>query len=153
MRALTKIVGASLAFATTPSVAVTTDPFAFRLELTPEEGPLDPAVEARKSLEWGTCVQGARTTRQSGTCQAEEFLRRNAELNHVWHVTLRGPSAANRRAFIAAQRKWVAARDPFCRKEADRYKGGTISPVIYGSCRVELTIRRTLWLESLKWPA
>ena len=58
--------------------------------------------------------------------------------------------AAKRRALIAAQRAWVARRDPFCREAADQYSGGTIMPVIDESCRVEVTIRRTIWLEKLR---
>jgi hypothetical protein len=54
---------------------------------------------------------------------------------------------------LNAQRKWIAARDPFCKAIADGFKGGTIAPVVYSDCRVEQTIRRTIWLEGLAAPA
>ena len=150
MRALTKLAFAALATIAVPCFAADNDTYTYKLELTSEEGPLDPAVEGRMSLDFGTCAHSAKTTLQSVNCQTAEFLRRDAELNRVWRVTKDRIARANHRSLLASQRRWIAARDLFCRKEAERYKGGTIVPVIYSGCRVELTIRRILWLESLK---
>jgi hypothetical protein len=44
----------------------------------------------------------------------------------------------------------VADRDPFCGKDADGFAEGTIGGIVYLDCRVELTIRRTMWLERLR---
>jgi uncharacterized protein YecT (DUF1311 family) len=57
--------------------------------------------------------------------------------------------AATHAGLLAAQRKWLAARDPFCIADVEGFGSGTIAPVAYVDCRVELTIRRTMWLEQL----
>jgi uncharacterized protein YecT (DUF1311 family) len=149
-RVLIRIAAAVFASVAVPTFAASSEHYSFKLELTPEEGPRDLAIEGRKSLEWGTCVQGAQTTQQSAACQSDEFLRRDSELNRVWRVTFGRVAPVKRPALLAAQRRWLAARDPFCRKESERYSGGTIAPIIYASCRVELTIRRTIWLEAIQ---
>jgi hypothetical protein len=37
----------------------------------------------------------------------------------------------------------------FCKSKAAEFSGGTIAPVVYLDCRVEQTIRRTMWLSAL----
>ncbi len=130
--------------------AIAAGPYAYKLKITPEEGPVDLAVEGRKSLEYGTCAQGAMTTLDSTDCLMDELQRQDTMLNLVWGHKYRHIAPANKPALLAAQRKWVAARDPFCRKQSDAYKGGTIAPIIFVACKMDLTIRRTMWLEKLK---
>jgi uncharacterized protein YecT (DUF1311 family) len=38
----------------------------------------------------------------------------------------------------------------FCKSKAAEFSGGTIAPVVYLDCRVEQTIRRTMWLSALR---
>ena len=131
---------------TPPADAYTTDPFEYKLEVTPEEGPVDNAVESRYTTLFDDCQQRAQITRENAAYLEAEFIRQDAALNTAWKAALGRLPAATHKPLLAAQRKWIAARDPFCRADAD---GGTIAPVEYSSCRVELTIRRTIWLEHL----
>ena len=85
----------------------------------------------------------------SARCFADEFPRQDQKLNAAWRITLARLAPGERPALVRAQRRWIAARDPFCRRYADGFSGGTILPVIYASCRAEQTIRRTIWLEAL----
>jgi uncharacterized protein YecT (DUF1311 family) len=127
--------------------AQTSDPFEYKLEVTPEEGPVDDVIESRYSKLFADCQERAQVTQENAACFEAEFIRQDAALNKAWKAALGRLPAATHTPLLAAQRKWIAARDPFCR--ADAAGGGTIAPVEYVSCRVELTIRRTIWLEHL----
>lgn len=128
---------------------VLAQPYAYRLQVTPEEGQVDRAIERRYTPQFNACQRRAVTTRDTSQCFAAEFTRQDDALNGAWRGTYARAAIARKPALLAAQRKWIADRNPFCRHEADGYSGGTIMPVIYVSCRVELTIRRAMWLERL----
>ena len=125
-------------------------PFESKLEVTPEEGPLDPLVEKRYTPQFAKCQNHAQITSDIAACFEAEFRRQDARLNQAWKATLARLPTTVHASLLAAQRRWVAERDPFCRNDSDGFAGGTIAPVVYVSCRVELTIRRTIWLENLR---
>lgn len=143
------VIAASALFSP-PLLAGPADPYAYKLEITPIEGPLNSEVEHRYTANFESCQKGASTTLQNVACVQAEFTRQDAALNRAWKATLRRIPSAKHKALLAAQRKWIAGRDPFCRSHADSVSlGGTMRPVLYLSCRTELTIRRTIWLEKL----
>ena len=123
--------------------------FQYRFVMTPEEGPLDPAIEQRHSREFDQCQARAVSTRDNEACFAAEFARQDEHLNRVWRQTLERIGPRLRAQLVSAQRNWIAKRDPFCGSKADEFRGGTIVPIVYEDCRVEQTIRRTMWLEGL----
>ena len=123
------------------------DPFEYKLEVTPEEGPVDPAIESRYTTLFADCQKQAQVTQENAACLEAEFARQDTALNKAWKDALGRLPAAMHTPLLKAQRKWIAARDPFCQTHSDG--GGTIAPVEYVDCRVELTIRRTIWLEHL----
>jgi len=49
---------------------------------------------------------------------------------------------------IDAQLAWLKYRDLDCKFSADRFKGGSIAPLIYSSCQETLTKQRTTLLKS-----
>lgn len=135
--------------ATAPALAkAPPTPFGYTFTLTPEQGPTDPRIEQRHSAAFNACQQRAVTTRDTVDCYGQEFTRQDAALNRAWRAARARVKA--RTLLLAAQRSWIARRDLFCKSRADKYQGGTIMPVIYASCRVEQTIRRTMWLERLR---
>ncbi|MEO5865759.1 MAG: lysozyme inhibitor LprI family protein [Sphingomonas sp.] len=125
------------------------DPFAYSFKMTPEEGPIDPRIDHRYTARWTACQKHASVTRENAACFEAEFVRQDAVLNQVWKRTIARLPTVSRRPLLAAQRQWIAARDPFCRSFSDGFGQGTIAPVAYSNCRVEQTIRRTIWLEQL----
>ena len=139
-----------LALALAVKVPATAMPYAYRMVVTPEEGPVDPAVEARYSSAFAACQQASRITADNVRCYADEFPRQDTALNQVWPAALARVGAVRQAALRAAQRRWIAARDPFCDRLAGEFAQGSIMPVVLASCRVELTIRRTMWLEGLR---
>jgi uncharacterized protein YecT (DUF1311 family) len=140
---------ASIAF-TASLQAAPTDPFAYTMQITPEDGSVPPAVEQRYTKAWAACQQKAETTPDNAQCFVAEFARQDAALNRTWKATLARLPVVEHEPLTIAQRKWVADRDPFCTAQSDQFSGGTIAPVVYVDCRVELTIRRAIWLEQLR---
>lgn len=124
------------------------NPFAYTLMVTPEEGPIDQAVQARYTPALAACQAKAQTTNDNAQCFVDEFTRQDAALNAAWPAAL-ARVGAKAPALRVAQRGWVAARDPFCQQQLQGFAGGTIAPLAYASCRAELTIRRTMWLEKV----
>lgn len=121
----------------------------FRLAMTPEEGPLDPAVQARYTPALRTCQDRAATTDDNARCFAAEADRQDAALNRAWRTVRARLAPARKPELLASQRQWIAARDPFCTKVADAFTGGTIHSLIWFNCKAEQAIRRTIWLEQL----
>ena len=146
--ALAIIIGSLLL--TVSNHASNPDPFAYKFEMTPEEGPLDAAVEKRYTAAFDKCQKVAVSTRANAACFDDEFARQDKTLNRIWGVTLARISPSMRVRLRAAQRQWAAKRDPFCKTKAEQFQGGTIQPVFYVNCRVEQTIRRTMWLSELR---
>lgn len=121
----------------------------YQLAVTPIEGPLDPVVQARYTPALKACQDRAVTTDANARCFKAEFARQDAALNAAWARALPRVAPADRPMLRAAQRRWLKARDPFCDTVMKSFEGGTIAALEWWSCRAELTIRRTIWLEQL----
>lgn len=121
----------------------------WRMEMTAEDEVVDPAIDHRYTPKFNACQGFAVTTDESARCYVAEFPRQDARLNAAWRAALARVAPADKPALRAAQRHWIAERDPFCNKQADGFRGGSIVPIIYHMCRTEQTIRRTLWLEAV----
>lgn len=152
LRLLTGLISAAAAVWSfgTPLKAGAANRFNYKLEVTPEEEHVDPSIDRRYTAAFAGCQNRAQTTSENATCFEAEFQRQDAKLNATWRTTLRRLPPGERPLLVQAQREWVAERDPFCMKDADGFSGGTIAPVVYVGCRVELTIRRMIWLEQLR---
>ena len=124
--------------------------FTYRMVVTEEQDPVDPAISARFTPAFDACQDQAKITSDNAVCFEAEFARQDAVLNRLWKTTFARITGPDHALLLAAQRAWLAARDPFCRSQSDGFAGGTIMPVIYSSCRAELTIRRILWLEHIR---
>lgn len=143
------LVGLALAAISTAQAQAQTDRFSYKLEMTPQQSRVDPEIEKRYTTEFRACEKRAVTTYENAACLETEFARQDAVLNQAWKIAFHRQSTTQRGALLKAQRKWVAERDPFCKTVSDGFRGGTIAPIVYSGCRVEQTIRRTIWLEAL----
>lgn len=87
-------------------------------------------------------------------CAAEQFRAADRELNAAWAMAAQvarmrdeeygTPDEPPYFAMLReAQRAWIIFRDAHCKVEADRYRGGSIRPFIYSSCKEGLTRQRT----------
>lgn len=126
------------------------DQFAYTFVTTPEEGPRDLLVEKRLTREFWTCQEHAVSTQENEACFTRELARQNRTLDWTWHTTLARIARPSHEKLLVAQRRWEAQRDTFCMSQSEAFHEGTIAPVVYMDCRVEQTIRRTMWLERLR---
>ena len=93
-------------------------------------------------------------------CAGEEFSAADAELNATWKKVF--PEIKSRASggddnpqkdwplrVLEAQRSWIAFRDAHCESVSYAYRGGSIEPLIFQTCRTELTRRRTSQIRAL----
>lgn len=88
------------------------------------------------------------TTFDMQHCAAHELRvadARMAERYHALRARL-GPTARQR--LLTEQRKWLARRDRGCIAKGDRYRGGTMAPVVVAQCWVDVTKARAKTLAS-----
>lgn len=91
-------------------------------------------------------------------CASVDFNAADAELNAAWKTVF--PQLKTRDAdvdtqwkglpetVLKAQRAWIKFRDAHCTAEGFKYRGGSIEPLIYHSCRAALTRERTKQITS-----
>ena len=111
----------------------------------------EPGIDAGQSSAYRACRNDPQVTTYSlEMCQITEMKLQDSALNLQWATTLArlGPDRVS--ILRAAERNWIKARNAHCNRKADEYAGGTMAPVLYGSCMIDETIRRTIWLEKLR---
>lgn len=77
-------------------------------------------------------------------CADQSAKVADRQLNRAYqkvYATLKGTPRESQ--LVDAQRAWIQFRDTNCAFERDRYKGGSISPLIYSSCVERLSKQRT----------
>ena len=91
-------------------------------------------------------------------CAAREYEAADTVLNEVWVAASDKAKANDALAddpkgeessfdkLLAAQRAWITYRNAHCAAEADRYRGGSIVPLIHATCMTALTQARTTQL-------
>jgi uncharacterized protein YecT (DUF1311 family) len=134
---------------TAPAYASQPNQFAYKFVMTPEEGPVDAKIESHYTAAFRQCQKAAVATAANVRCFEAEFTRQDETLNRVWRSVFGRMAPATQGSLRTAQRQWADERDPFCKSKAAEFNNGTIAPVVYIDCRVEQTIRRTIWLSAL----
>ena len=91
-------------------------------------------------------------------CAGRDFQQADKELNAVWKTTMasiKGNEAELPPEFqgapdklLAAQRLWIEFRDAHCESDAHSSIGGSIYPLLFHSCRANLTRERTKYLRT-----
>ena len=96
------LIGLAVAAISTAQAEAQPDRFAYKLEVTPEEGHRDPAIQMRYTPAFNACQKHARKTYEYDACFAAEFIRQDAALNRTWKVTFHRVAPAQREAFLIA---------------------------------------------------
>ena len=92
------------------------------------------------------------TSLQMQVCAAHAFREADAALNRAYGLAVKEGSPEHREKLRTAQRAWLAYRDAECAWESGRYEGGTLAPVTYGQCLVDLTRARVEAIEAAMKP-
>jgi uncharacterized protein YecT (DUF1311 family) len=100
---------------------------------------------------------------EMNACAAIDFARADAELNAEYRAAIAHARASDRETsgraegddrpgdeatLREAQRAWVVFRDAHCRLEGYEARGGSMEPLVYNSCRAEITRARTAQLRA-----
>jgi uncharacterized protein YecT (DUF1311 family) len=90
----------------------------------------------------------AKTTLQINECFAKELKKADAEVNRIYHSTLKKLQPDDAAFLRKAQRAWLAYRDAQCEAEHALWGGGTGGPAAWMSCKVELARQRAAEIEN-----
>ena len=96
--------------------------------------------------------KAASTQLEMNYCANLSFKAADRELNQIYQQ-LRNTFKQTKQntqepQLIEAQLAWLKYRDLDCKFSADRFKGGSIAPLMYSSCQETLTKQRTTLLKS-----
>ena len=105
------------------------------------------SVEARETAAYKACLDKAMATPDMTGCMAAEYEVQDKALNAAYARAMEGLNARQKDKLKTAQRAWIAWRDANCRSLQDQ-DWGTLSMVTAASCRVRMTIERTIELEN-----
>jgi len=90
----------------------------------------------------------AQTQSAMNFCAAEQAKTADRRLNQVYQQAIaKFKGTPNEKQLVTAQRAWMQFRDASCTFERDRFKGGSIAPLMYSSCLTELSQERTKALQ------
>jgi uncharacterized protein YecT (DUF1311 family) len=91
----------------------------------------------------------ASTQLEMNHCAYKSFKAADAELNQVYRqLRNKYKGTPQESQLMDAQLAWLKFRDTDCKFSADRFKGGSIAPLIYSSCQQGLTTERTRSLKN-----
>lgn len=83
------------------------------------------------------------TQSEMNICASIAYQNADRKLNQVYRQLLPKLSAARKQKLISAQQAWIKFRDSSCEFERSAYEGGSMAPMIYGFCLVDVTEQRT----------
>lgn len=86
---------------------------------------------------------------QGNECAIERADAADKELNRLYKEILSRQDDEQKKQLLEAQRAWVAYKEKECKWEADQYKGGSISPMMYSACLERLTNERNSYFKML----
>jgi uncharacterized protein YecT (DUF1311 family) len=92
---------------------------------------------------------GSSTQLELNRCGDLKAKAADKKLNQVYRqVKVKYKGDKNEKSLIDAQLNWIKYRDSVCIFEADRFKGGSIAPLVYSNCIERITNQRTNELET-----
>lgn len=83
------------------------------------------------------------TTFDMQHCAAHDLRVADAQMSARYTALRVKLAPAARQKLLVEQRKWLAERDRGCIAKGNRYRGGTMAPVVVAQCWVDVTRART----------
>ncbi|MGI9363668.1 MAG: lysozyme inhibitor LprI family protein [Rhizobiaceae bacterium] len=109
--------------------------------------------------EWNCADSGNLPQQGMNYCAGVDFKKADTALNQAWKFVFSQIKDRDTTqieqwkgwpdAVLKAQRAWIEFRDTNCATEAFKYRGGSIEPLIYQTCRTDMTEKRIQQLKSL----
>lgn len=114
---------------------------------------------AANAQDWNCRDAGNLPQQGMNFCAFKGFEKADAELNATWKQVFPKTKTFEAEvdeqfkgwpdALLKAQRAWITYRDAHCTSEGFKFRGGSMEPFIYNSCRAGLTQERTKQLKYL----
>ncbi|MEM7065091.1 MAG: lysozyme inhibitor LprI family protein [Cyanobacteria bacterium P01_B01_bin.77] len=80
-------------------------------------------------------------------CAAENYSLSDKQLNQVYREVLQTLDTAAKARLTKAEERWIVFRDAQCGFESDRFRDGSIAPLIQASCMEQITDNRIAELQ------
>ncbi|HQV04355.1 MULTISPECIES: lysozyme inhibitor LprI family protein [unclassified Novosphingobium] len=119
--------------------------------VTPTAAQTQSQIEKRYTRDYNQCMDAAEgVTVDMMDCIGAEIDRQDARLNQAYVMVMRPLSRAKKDQLRGLQRSWIRQRDARCSRASNDAGGGSLSGVVYASCILDETIKRTVFLENYK---
>lgn len=106
-------------------------------------------IEKRYTRDYNQCMGAAEgVTADMMDCIGAEIDRQDARLNQAYVMVMRPLPRAKKDQLRSLQRSWIRQRDARCSRASNDAGGGSLSGVVYASCILDETIKRTIFLEN-----
>ena len=91
------------------------------------------------------CKSGGGTQADMNQCADARFKASDAQLNGTYKKVMAclGPTGDGATSLVDAQRAWLRYRDAECKFQGSASDGGSVQPMVIGSCLASITDRRT----------
>jgi uncharacterized protein YecT (DUF1311 family) len=80
-------------------------------------------------------------------CLGDEIDRQDARLNRTYQIVMRRLPPGKREKLRKLERAWIVHRDRYCYRIGGGPWRGSLGDVNLHECRLDETIKRTIWLE------
>lgn len=115
--------------------------------------PID-QIEARYSAAFNECMGSGDAARGVTpamlACISDEYKVQDTRLNQAYKMVTKRLNASRKAKLRESERQWIKTRDATCKQARDSYDGGSMAPIVWGTCRTNETIKRTMWLENYR---
>jgi uncharacterized protein YecT (DUF1311 family) len=111
-------------------------------------------IEKQYSVTYNNCMNSGDAVRgvtpAMGACITAEMALQDRRLNIAYKNVMQRLSAPKKINLRSSERIWIKERDEQCQEEYASYEGGTMASLAYGTCVINETISRTMWLKKYK---
>jgi uncharacterized protein YecT (DUF1311 family) len=111
-------------------------------------------IEKRYSPTYDYCMNNGDAalgiTPAMGACISAEHDVQDGRLNQAYKMVMQRLSASKKIKLRNSEKLWISQRDKDCKEERDSYEGGSMASLVWGTCMINATIKRTMWLEKYK---
>jgi uncharacterized protein YecT (DUF1311 family) len=80
------------------------------------------------------------------SCNGAENKLQDARLNQAYKKVMARLPPPKQAALRQSERNWIEQREAQCREAAGDEGGGSSYAIIYSSCMLDETVKRTIWL-------
>lgn len=111
-------------------------------------------IEAAYTPDFDRCMKSGDAARgvTAGIldCNGAENRRQDARLNQMYKTVMARLNPAQKAVLRRSELDWIRRRDGQCQDAAGEEGGGSAAGIIYSSCVLDETVKRTLWLKTYR---